>query len=291
MKMNFIKYSLFLFPLIGLVSCDPFLEDKPDIGPPPSASFEIIAGDTPNDFILQNTTENAFLTGWDLGEIGQETGNIVEVTYPFKGSYDVIMTTYGRGGSASATKSLTVTQDDPNACFGNFKKLTGCGEKIWKIAPEEHAIHIGPNLNDTWWGNSVGDVNTRACHFDDKYIFRSNGEFEYENNGDFWADDDGNGNVFPPELAPLTTGCQPSSAWPESLKAWDSGIHTFSISDNSLTVIGDGAWIGLYKIGTIEEVSAPQSSVSFSILSMSDNRMVLFADYGWGVWRVTLVSN
>ena len=274
----------------ALAACAPQVDPKSDLGPAPSPSFEILPGDSPNDFILKNTTEGAFLTSWDLGGIGTAKGEEVEANFPFRGEYEVTMTTFNRGGHASTSNTVTVTQDDPDVCFGNFALLTDCSEKVWKIAPEAGAIHIGPNLTDTWWGNSFDDITVRDCHFDDEYIFRVSGEFEYDNKGNFWADSDGDGNIFPSDLG-LEVGCNASTDWPEKYQAWDSGIHSFTINETSLTVTGTGAWIGLYKIGTTAEVDSPQESVTFSISEISETRMVLFADYGWGIWRVTLVSN
>lgn len=271
------------------MSCDPQVDDKINIGPPPTASFEILEGSSPNDFILVNTTDGAFITQWDLGDNGKREGQEVEVNFPFMGSYDVTMTTFNSGGHGSTTRSVEVTQDDPDACFGNFEILTGCSEKTWKIAPEESALHIGPSLEETWWGNGSGDVDTRVCHFNDRYIFRSNGEFEFVTQGDFWADDDGNGNVFPSDLG-LDVGCQSESDWPDQYKSWGAGVHSFNVTANSLTVSGLGAWIGLYKVGTTDEVDTPQQSVTFSISELTEDRMIIFADYGWGVWRFTLVT-
>jgi len=48
--------------------------------------------------------------------------------------------------------------------------------------------------------------------------------------------------------------------------------------------------MGLYKIGTASEVTSPQSAVTFSINSLTENRMVLVADYGDSVWKVIFVS-
>ena len=286
--MKKILFLPFLFLLMVLVGCEPFVEDKIDLGGPPVPSFEIIQA-SPNDFNFINTTEGAFLTQWDLGGNGKSEGENVDVNFPFKGTYEITMTTFSKGGSASASQTLTVAEDDPDACFGNFELLTGCGEKVWKLAPEANAMHIGPSLNETWWGNPESDVTGRACHFDDEYIFRANGEYEYDNKGEFWADDNGSGVVWPADLG-LPIGCNPSSAWPEKYKAWDSGIHSFSVTDNSLTLSGLGAWLGLYKAGTNDEVVEPQPSTTYSISEISENRMVVFCDYGWGVWRFTLVS-
>lgn len=287
--MKFQTYSFLFILILGVFSCSPQIDEKSELGPLPTPTFEVIVGSTPNEFILKNTTAGAFITQWDLGPDGSFEGQEVTVDLPFKGDYEVVMTTFNRGGHASTSQTITVTQDDPNACFGNFELLTGCGEKTWKIAPEASAIHVGPDLTNTWWGNSESDVSERSCHFDDKYIFKSDGEFEYNNNGDFWADSDGNGDIFPAALG-ISVGCHPSSDWPEAYKAWDSGIHAFSVTENSLTVTGEGAWIGLYKIGTAGEVDAPQSSVTFNILSLTETEMTIYADYSGVVWRIKLIA-
>jgi len=287
--MIFNKYISIFIIAICFVACEPQEDAKPDIGTPPNPSFEIIQGDTPNEFILTNTTPDAFLTSWDLGTVGQLEGTVVTATFPFMGTYDVIMTTFNKGGSASATQSVTVAEDDPNACFGNFQSLTNCMEKTWKLAPEAGAMHVGPNAYDVWWANSDADVIDRSCHFDDEYIFRQDGTFEYDNKGDFWADSDADGNVYPPDMG-LGVGCHPSSAWPPQYQAWDSGIHNFTVTNNQLRVDGEGAWIGLYKAGTSSDVLVPQQFVTYNILSMNDTRMVLIADYGTQVWKFTLIS-
>jgi len=287
--MIFNKYISIVIIALCCIACEPQVDVKPDIGAPPNPSFEITQGSTPNEFILTNTTPDVFLTNWDLGTAGQREGAVVTVIFPFMGTYDVIMTTFNKGGSASATQSVTVTQDDPNACFGDIQTLTNCTEKTWKLAPEAGALFVGPDFYTAWWENSEQDVNDRYCHFDDEYIFRENGEFEYKNNGDFWADSDGGGGVYPPDMA-ITVGCHPSSDWPSQYQAWDSGVHNFSINNNQLTVIGEGAWIGLYKIGNGGDVLEPQQSVTYNIQSITDTRIVLVADYGSQIWRVTLTS-
>ena len=271
-----------------LASCNPFVEDKSELGALPNPDFEIMAGDTPNDFVLVNTTDGAFLTDWDLGSAGSATGQEANAYFAFKGSYEITMTTFTQGGHASVSKNLEVTQDDPNACFGNFALLTGCTEKAWIFAPEANAMHIGPSLNETWWGNSDSDVIDRACHFNDRYIFKSNGEFEFDNVGDFWADEDGQGTVWPADLG-LEIGCHDASEWPSQYNAWDSGIHAFTVNDNSLTLTGLGAYMGLYKAGTSGEVMEPQPSTTYSIAELTEDRLVIFCDYGWGVWRFTFV--
>jgi len=283
------KYiSIFIITLC-CVACEPQEDAKPDIGAVPNPSFEITQGNTPNEFILTNTTPDVFLTSWDLGTAGQLEGAVVTATFSFMGTYDVKMTTFNQGGSASATQSVNVTQDDPNACFGNFQILTNCVGKTWKLAPEAGALLVAPSDYSTvWWENTESDVTERSCHFDDEYIFRQDGTFEYDNKGDFWADSD-DGGVYPPDMG-ISVGCHPSSDWPSTYQAWDSGMHNFSVTENTLTVIGEGAWIGLYKVGTSSDVLKPQQSVTYNIQSIDANRIVLVADYGSQFWKFTLAA-
>ena len=77
---------------------------------------------------------------------------------------------------------------------------------------------------------------------------------------------------------------------PDAYKDWGSGVHAFSVNAQSLTLTGLGAWMGLYKVGTTAEVDTPQESVALSILSLTENKMVIFADYGSGVWRFTFIT-
>ncbi len=287
--MKIIQYS-FLALAIFMTACSPYVEDKIELGSIPNPSFTISEGATPNEFILTNTTDGVFITQWEVEELGSRDGEEIVVDIPFKGVYAVTMTTFNDGGFATSEGEIVVSEDDPNVCFGNVELLTNCGTRSWKLAPEAGALHVGPNVTDTWWGNSESDVASRDCHFNDEYIFSVSGEYEYKANGDFWADSDGNGDIFPPELG-LTVGCHPEEAWPEAFKSWGSGIHKFSTSGDQLTVTGTGAWMGLYKVGTAAEVGTPQESVTLNILELTSDRMVLFADYSGVVWRFTFVPS
>lgn len=289
--MRIFRYSILLILLLSLIGCQPFVEEKTELGPLPNATFEIIQGGTPNDFILRNTTEGAFITQWDLGDFGKADSVEAYVSIPLKGDYEITMTTFNQGGHASVTQTVTVTQDDPNGCQGNLKLLTNCGEKTWKLAPEEGALFIGPDLTSgtTWWASNQADVTTRSCHFNNEWTFKSNGEMVFDTKGDFWADVDGNGNVFPSDLG-VTEGCHPTSSLPTKYQVWDSGTHGFTVTPTSLTISGLGAWIGLYKAGTNDEVGEPQQSITYTIVELTEDRMVIATIYGWGVWRFTLVS-
>lgn len=59
----------------------------------------------------------------------------------------------------------------------------------WKLAPESGASGFGPGKDDvSWWSNTTGDVTTRACLFDDKYIFNSDGSFKNDVDTESWIE-------------------------------------------------------------------------------------------------------
>ena len=59
----------------------------------------------------------------------------------------------------------------------------------WKLAPISAALGVGPGLNDlSWWSNSSADVTTRACLFDDEYVFNADGTFENTLGSQTWVE-------------------------------------------------------------------------------------------------------
>ena len=59
----------------------------------------------------------------------------------------------------------------------------------WKLAPVEGAFKVGPNPDDgSWWQNSVADLTTRACLFDDEYVFNADGSFQNVLGADTWLE-------------------------------------------------------------------------------------------------------
>lgn len=293
--MNVYKFIFWAFGMSFLLTgCDS--QQAIVIPDPPTPSFTVTAkSGAVNTYTLKSTTPEAFIFQWDLGggttEDGHVSANSAETTvyFPNKGSYNIKLSAWGKGGSASVTQVVTVAQDDPNACRGNMALLTNCAEKTWKLANEPGAMLVGPDLNTVWWGNNQADLTTRACHFNDTYTFTKDGVFRYDNKGDFWADTDGNGAVIPSDLG-VGAGCQPASAWPAKYQVWNTATHNFSISDASFQVKGLGAWVGLYKVGEDGEVTAPSSTVTFKIQSITATRMVIYKQYSWGLWKFVLTA-
>jgi hypothetical protein len=265
--------------------------DIEDLGPKATASFTVtpVAGQV-NRYALVSNSQNTFIHEWDKATGQFIRGNATDTVYfSDKGTYTVRLLAYGPGGIDSAKQVITVAADDP-AAQTPLKMLTNNGSKKWKLAPEASAMLIGPpDFSQTWWGNSTGDVTARSCQFNDEVTFNVNGAMIIDNKGDIWVDEEG-GAAWPAGMPAI--GCHPNSDIPAQFKAWTGGTFSFSLIGNTqLKVNGTGAYLGLYKAANPPDaaVTTPQSSITYQIVSISANRLVIKLDYGWGAWRFTYV--
>lgn len=287
--------SLFgLFALLFFASCDPQQDDKIDLpAPPSSVSFTITQGvDNPNNFTLTNTTPDVFQYLWDLGNGNTATGEVAEVFYPEKGMFEVTLTVFGAGGSASSSEVIDVPEDAPFQCDGNplYEFMSNCDQKVWKLNPDAGAFWVGPDdgSGTTWWANSLDDVTTRYCAWDDTWTFTGEGEMIYETNGDIWGEG---------YMGFGSDGCVDESELGASVAAWGSGTHTYTMvpgSPDQLVLTGLGAFIGLPKAANGAEVTLPQAGVTYDIVRMendgSKDILEVEVNYTAGIWRFTLIS-
>lgn len=265
--------------------------DVRDLGPKATAAFTVtpVAGQV-NRYEIRSTSQNTFIHEWDKGNGSFVRGKTVDTLYfPDKGSYTVRLLAYGPGGIDSSRQVITVAADDP-AALTPMKLLTANSTKKWKLAPQAGSLWIGPSdYSQTWWANSAADVATRSCLFNDEITFNVNGTMIMDTKGDFYVDEEG-GNPHPAGMP--AAGCYANSAIPAQFQAWTGGSHTFSIiGNNQLKVNGNGAYLGLYKAGNPPNaaVATPQSTITYQIVSLTANRLVVKLDYGWGTWQFTFV--
>ena len=62
---------------------------------------------------------------------------------------------------------------------------------IWflDVVPEAEALQVGPAAGSgEWWSNSEEDVTTRACFFDDHYVFNADGSFQNIQGDETWLE-------------------------------------------------------------------------------------------------------
>ena len=279
-----------LLMAVGILSgCTPDSFEE-ELGTVPDASFTVtpVPGKI-NTYALASTTPNAFMWQWNKADgSGVVTGGQKDTAYfADKGTYTVKMWAYGKGGYDTASQVITVAADDPAAATP-FKLLTGNSSKTWVLdQPNGGALFIGPSdFSQTWWSNSAADVTARACQFNDEYTFSTDGTFKFDNKGDMWIDEEG-GKVWPNDVG-LNIGCHQASEWPAAYNTWSSGNHQFQVQANTkLKVSGKGAHLGLYKAGDAGVTATPEETITYDIVSITADKLVIKKDYGWGAWRFT----
>lgn len=263
--------------------------DTRDLGPTPTASFTVtpVSGQV-NKYVLNSTSQNAFMYEWDKGAGRFERTKPTDTVYfPDMGDYTVKLRVYGHGGMDSASQVIKVAADDP-AAMTPLKALTNKSSKTWILEPAAGALWVGPNTTQAWWSSGQGDVADRPCLFNDEYTFSFNGNFVFDDKGDIRVDDEQSA-PWPKDIG-LPIGCASLSQIPDKYKAWGSGSFKFTIIDNNkLRVIGKGAHLGLYKAGENDTSPAPEDQITYEIVSYSPTKLVVRKVYGWGVWRFTFV--
>ncbi len=285
------RWVLLVLPVI-IYSCK---YDVKELTAKPVASFTVtpVAG-TPNRYALASTSTNSFRYDWDKGAgSGFVQGKSMDTVYfPYLGNYTIKLMVYGQSGIDSSSQVINVAANDPTACMGTqLGFITSCTSKKWKLDPTAGAYKVGPGPNDgSWWSNNAGDVAARSCEFNDEYtfVFSASRTFTYDNKGDFYGDG---------YLGDNTHTCQPSSNYTAVQAPWGSGSFTYSFTAGAgvnglgqLTVIGNGAHIGLQKVRNGGEVtSGPTTSITYDVLAATHDvggydLLTLGVHIGGGGW-------
>jgi len=270
-------------------------DDTDEPAKPPVASFQYEKD--ANDFAkvtFTNFSQNAESVSWDFGDgsaVSTEQNPVH--TFPAAGTYTVKLTVTGKGNT-TAEKTEDIELTDPNA---QLKKLTGETSKSWKLLRDVttgvYPLQVGPEArNEIWWALGKNDpVAQRPCVMNDEFIFSLDGTYEYKTNGDFWAD----GGVWADPV-----GCKDAvndnfkNVDGADISAWSDGTHEFEYNstDATLTVTGNGAYVGLAKAATSSEVKLPQDEVQYKVIRLVDatvDTLVLETTIPGGYWRFVLV--
>ncbi|WP_298538753.1 hypothetical protein [uncultured Aquimarina sp.] len=154
-------------------------------------------------------------------------------------------------------------------------------EGIWKLAPEAGAFKVGPGPGTgDFFANSLEDVTTRACYFDDEYVFSVDGSFSNILGSETWLE--GWQGASPDQCG---TPVAPHNGSSAATYIYDQGAGT-------ITLNGTGAYLGLPKVvngGELPNVSVP-SSITYNVtLSNSNNRMEVIIDIGGAFWTYQLI--
>lgn len=305
MKHSIYVLSVLIASFMIFSSCS---DDEPVVVEEPVASFQFEVD--PDDYqtvTFSNFSKNYETSSWDFGDGNTSTEENPVHTFSEAGDYQVELTVTSASGT-TASKTQTVSIVDPLAAQ---RALIGENGKTWYLLADNstgvNTMQVGPaNRSEIWFalgsvGNQLQEPCVRPCIMDDTWTFNTDNTFTFENNGDFWAE----GGVWAPAIEGTCFDTSNPDNWVNSegadISAWNSGTHDFSFdaSENTLTVSGDGAFVGLAKATTSGETIVPVSEVTYQVAKLVEtsttDTLVLVTDIETdgevtGYWQTTLVS-
>jgi PKD repeat protein len=299
MKTNTLKMfkrAIALFaavPILFLSSC----EDEPV--PDPIASFQYEISDANFlEVVFTNYSQDADSYSWDFGDGESSTEENPTHAFSEAGNYTVILTATN-ADDVSATFQESIEIVDPNEAI---KLLTGEVSKTWKLYREGVSMSFGPN-SDNPAGNWAGLENdgSRPCLYNQEFTFYLDGTYEFEDNGMFWGEYGVFNETDRFEVCFEAIAANMINQDGVDVSAWLSGTHTFEYnpSAGTVTLTGEGAWIGIPKLGTDAETTVPVSSVTFNVdITQETGYDLMTVTFDWGdgtaggagLWTIVYVS-
>ena len=295
MKLFRLQYlATLLLAVFIITSCGDDEEPTPTVDTPISSfQFEIDA----TDFLAVNFTnfsQNATSYAWDFGDGNNSTDESPSHSYAGGGDYTVTLEAIN--GTEKATSSKTITIVDPNEAL---KLLTGDVSKTWKLYREGTCLSLGPDASNPagWWSGLMND-GARPCLFSQTFTFHLDGTFVFDDMGMFWGENDPFAGTANHETCFESTAANMVNLDGADVSAWGSGTHQFTYdpSIGELTLVGNGAWIGLVQTVGVPDLysNVPTASrtVNASIEQLTGvDVMTITYDYGAdGLWTCVYAS-
>ncbi|MDF1570749.1 MAG: PKD domain-containing protein [Bacteroidales bacterium] len=293
MKTNkFFKRIIALFiavPLILLSSCK---EEVPVLDPVASFQYEISDADF-LEVIFTNYSQNADSYSWDFGDGETSAEENPTHAYTATGNYTVVLTATN-ADDVSATFQESIEVVDPNEAL---KLLTGEVSKTWKLYREGVSMSLGPDATNPggWWEGLTND-GSRPCLYYQEFTFYLDGTYEFNDNGSFWGEYGVFNDTENYEVCFDATAANMINKDGADVSAWLSGTHSFTYvpSAGTVTLNGDGAWIGIPKLGTDGESVVPVSTVTFNVeITEETGYDLMTVTFDWGeagFWTIKYAS-
>jgi hypothetical protein len=293
--MNLLRKGMFVLLGLGItVACSDDDDKAIDNSGGGSSSaitnvdFTLTASDDTRTGTVTPSSDGGTLYTVDFGDASTEDDNIqtsgpaVSYTYPAANADYVISVT----ASASGAEDVTVTKNHTVTIPDVVDAAPFAG--TWSVAPIAGAVGVGPELgNLSWWGNSEEDVTTRACFFDDTYVFAADGSFTHNMGDATW-------------LEGWQGAAEDSCGTPVYPQDGSDNTYTYSYDEGAQTITlnGVGAHVGISKVYNDGEFASPSEingveSITYEITEMSEdgNTVTLDISIGTGYWRCVLAKN
>ena len=277
---HFLGFAAIAILATQVISC----KDDEDSGKV-IASFSFEADESNYKTIhFTNFSKNFSSVTWNFGD-GTATSSEEDPshTYTEDGTYTVVLTATGSGGTANFEAEVVV--ENPDAILD---ALAGTTSKTWKLLRDAStgrypllvgSLKDGTTINEQWWGmgRDNDEIAIRSCMLNHEYTFTRAGlTFERNLHGAMWGEGHGTKGRFPIENQCFDT-TDPNNMKDfetgASLAVWGDFEGTFSIiqgTPNKLKIDGLGAYMGIEKVGSDGEVTAPQASLTYNIEKLYD---------------------
>ncbi len=279
------------FAFFALASCSK--DDDPIEDPIASFQYEI-SEDNPLEVIFMNFSQHAETYSWDFGDENTSTEENPTHIYDVFGTYEVTLTATNADG-VSRDFSATIEVQDPDEAL---TMLVGETSKTWRLYRIDESMGCGPDFENTYdWWFLIND-GSRPCKYHHEFTFHRDGQYVFDDKGYFWGEYGVWGGVPGYDDTPQYGECMEATpdnmvnVYGDDVSAWLSGTHqfVFDSSTNMVTLNGEGAWIGICKLGTDGEHPVPQNTVSFKIeIEERDgyDHMLVTFDYSDIVWTIS----
>lgn len=232
-----------------------------------------------------------------------KTNEWEELTFDFSeaasGTYDKIAMFLDFDNNNGGTFYIDDIRQSAEMAALTIGDLTGGSAKTWVLKPAAGSFGVGQTKgSDNYWPNGQDISGDRPCLFNDEFIFKTEGVYEYNAKGDVFGE---------PYMGVDPGACIEESTLPAEAASWGSGTHTFAFTPATetepayITVSGTGAFIALPKAYNGGEYAAgpPEAdkSVKYEVLSYVKNgdtgTLALTIDIsgtGEAYWSFVLIS-
>lgn len=279
---------------LAFMSCETEQDDPEPEDVIAGFTYEVSA-DNYLEVTFINISQNADTYLWDFGDGNTSTEKDPVYSYTGEGSYEVSLTATGAAGSKERKETISI--ENPNKAM---EKLTGTDGKSWYLIADvstgRFPYEVGPaDKSDIWWALGRNeDLCVRECIFDDTWTFNTDGTFTYDNNGDYFGD----GAIWTADLVTCFDASDNTNyvnSGGEDVSDWNSGTHDFTYDAAGKSLVINGGFIGLPKVGSEGEFTVPQASVEYEVVSLIEGDVdtlvveTVLVEAG-GYWRFVLVS-
>jgi len=176
------------------------------------------------------------------------------------------------GGYAKIYHMMAGSDDEPGSPL----------EGSWKLSPVAGALGVGPSPGDySWWSSSADDVTTRACLFDDEYVFNADGSFQNVQGSETWLE------TWQTDVTAEGCGAPVAPHDGSNPATW-----SLDAAAGTVTISGLGAYLGLAKVHNGGEDGAPVDDMityNYSLSADGNSMDITIQGFNAGVPEATWI--